>query len=44
MEIPVEGNVFLEAAIVVGKPNPSEDIYTTSTMHARPDNFAFWGE
>ena len=44
MEIPVEGNVFLEAAIVVGKTNPDEDIYTTSTMYARPDNFAFWGE
>ena len=44
MEFPVEGNVFLEAAIVIGKPNPDEDIYTHSTMHARPDNYAFWGE
>ena len=44
MEIPVEGNVYLEAAIVIGKPNPEEDVYTTSTMHARPDNYAFWGE
>ena len=43
-EIPVEGNVFLEAAIVIGKPNPAEDIYTTSTMHARPENYAFWGD
>ncbi len=44
MEIPVQGNVYLEAAIVIGKPNPEEDVYTTSTMHARPDNYAFWGE
>ena len=44
MELPVEGNVFLEAAIVVGRPNPDEDINTASTMHARPDNYAFWGE
>ena len=44
MEIPVQGNVYLEAAIVVGKPNPEEDVYTSSTMYARPDNYAFWGE
>ncbi len=44
MEIPVEGNMFLQAAVVIGKPNPDEDIHTTSTMHARPDNFVFWGE
>lgn len=41
-EIPVEGNVTLVAAVVIGHPNPDEDIYTTSTMHARPDNYAFW--
>ena len=44
MEIPVEGNVTLVAAVVIGHPNPDEDIYTTSTMHARPENYAFWGE
>lgn len=42
MEIPVQGNATLVAAIVIGKPNPAEDIYTTSTMYARPDNYAFW--
>lgn len=44
VELPVEGNVTLVAAVVMGHPNPDEDIYTTSTMHARPDNYAFWGE
>lgn len=42
VEFPVEGNVYLVAAIVIGKPNPDEDITTAATFHARPDNYAFW--
>ena len=42
MEIPVEGNATLVAAIVIGTPNREEDVHTFATMHARPDNYAFW--
>lgn len=42
VEIPVEGNSKLVAAIVIGKPNPEEDVYTYATMQSRPDNYEFW--
>lgn len=42
MEIPVEGNHTLVAAVVIGTPKEGEDVSTYATMYARPDNYEFW--
>ena len=42
LELPVEGNVKMLGAVVIGTPNKDEDARTSATMFVRPDNFAFW--
>lgn len=42
MEYPLEGNVVLMAAVVIGTKNTEVEAVSAATMYARPDNFAFF--
>lgn len=42
MEFPVQGNVKLVAAVVIGTQNQEIDVASRATMYARPDNYDFW--
>ena len=42
LELPVEGNVKMLGAVVIGTPNKEVDARTTATYFVRPDNFEFW--
>lgn len=41
-EFPLEGNMTLIAAVVIGTKNTETDAVASATMYARPDNFAFF--
>lgn len=41
-DIPLEGNVKLVGAIVIGKPAEGVDVNTSASMHMRPTNYYFY--